>query len=46
MKKEIVNEKPKEVNYCLTERGQSLSKVVESMREWGEQNSRKSYEEA
>ena len=46
VEKEVVNEKPKKVNYHLTDRGESLSEVVETMREWGEENSRKSYEEA
>jgi DNA-binding HxlR family transcriptional regulator len=43
VKKEVVQETPKEVKYCLTERGKSLSEVVETMREWGEKNSRKNY---
>jgi DNA-binding HxlR family transcriptional regulator len=31
----IVNERPVEVEYALTERGQSLKQVIESLEEWG-----------
>lgn len=31
----IVNEQPVEVEYALTERGQSLDTVIESLEEWG-----------
>jgi DNA-binding HxlR family transcriptional regulator len=32
----VVSEKPFRVEYALTERGESLEPVIESMREWGE----------
>lgn len=31
----IVNEQPVEVEYALTERGESLESVIESLEEWG-----------
>jgi len=33
--REIVNEKPVAVEYSLTDRGQSLEPVIESLEEWG-----------
>lgn len=33
--REIVSEKPLAVEYSLTERGQSLEHVIESLEEWG-----------
>ncbi|MFD1562036.1 winged helix-turn-helix transcriptional regulator [Haloarchaeobius amylolyticus] len=33
--REIVSEKPVAVEYSLTERGQSLKPVIESLEEWG-----------
>lgn len=33
--REIANEKPVAVEYSLTERGQSLRPVIESLEEWG-----------
>ncbi|WP_265111215.1 winged helix-turn-helix transcriptional regulator [Halosolutus halophilus] len=33
--REIVNEKPVAVEYSLTERGQSLEPVIDSLEEWG-----------
>jgi len=33
--REIVSEKPVAVEYSLTERGQSLEPVIESLEEWG-----------
>lgn len=36
--KDVLNEKPKEVEYSLTEIGESLSKVIEPMYEWGKEN--------
>lgn len=44
VEKEVLKQSPKEVRYHLTQRGRSLSEVVESMKEWGEKNSKKSYE--
>jgi DNA-binding HxlR family transcriptional regulator len=38
VQKEVVNEKPKEVEYSLTEAGESLDKVIEPMFEWGQEN--------
>ncbi|MUV89940.1 transcriptional regulator [Halapricum sp. CBA1109] len=34
----IVSEKPFRVEYVLTERGQALEPVIESMRDWGEEH--------
>jgi DNA-binding HxlR family transcriptional regulator len=34
--REIVSEKPVAVEYSLTERGQSLRPVIESLEEWGQ----------
>jgi len=39
--REILNEKPKEVEYSLTETGRSLEKVIEPMFEWGKDNAGK-----
>ncbi|MFC6988785.1 winged helix-turn-helix transcriptional regulator [Haloplanus sp. GCM10025708] len=33
--REIVNEKPVAVEYSLTERGESLQPVIDSLEEWG-----------
>lgn len=38
VEKEIVSESPKNVTYCLTEKGKSLENVVLSMKDWGEEN--------
>ncbi|MFB6115388.1 MAG: winged helix-turn-helix transcriptional regulator [Candidatus Nanohalobium sp.] len=38
VEKEIVEESPKEVKYCLTEKGESLEEVVTTMKDWGEEN--------
>jgi len=32
----VVNEKPVEVEYSLTEQGQSLEPVIEALQEWGQ----------
>jgi len=41
VQKEVVNEKPKEVEYSLTQTGKSLEKVIQNMRTWGQQNADK-----
>lgn len=38
VEKEVVNESPKEVKYCLTEKGKSLEEVITPMKKWGEEN--------
>lgn len=38
VQKEVVQESPKEVEYSLTEVGESLEKVLSPMYEWGEEN--------
>jgi DNA-binding HxlR family transcriptional regulator len=38
VKKNVLNEKPKEVEYSLTKSGESLDKVIEPMFEWGKEN--------
>jgi DNA-binding HxlR family transcriptional regulator len=38
VQKEVINEKPKEVEYSLTEVGQSLDEVINPMFEWGKEN--------
>ena len=38
VQKEVINERPKEVEYSLTETGLSLEKVIEPMFEWGKDN--------
>lgn len=38
VQKEIVSEKPKEVEYSLTEKGESLEQVIMCMKDWGEEN--------
>lgn len=38
VQKEIINERPKEVEYSLTEVGESLRKVIDPMFEWGQEN--------
>ena len=35
VQKEVVDEKPKEVEYSLTKAGESLDKVIEPMFDWG-----------
>lgn len=41
VEKEVLNRKPKEVEYSLTESGKSLRKVIEPMFEWGVENASK-----
>jgi len=36
--RQIVSEKPFRVQYSLTERGESLDPVIDSMREWGQKH--------
>lgn len=36
VEREIVNEQPVAVEYSLTERGQTLEPVIDSLQEWGE----------
>ncbi|WEL19772.1 winged helix-turn-helix transcriptional regulator [Candidatus Nanohalococcus occultus] len=36
--REVLSESPKKVEYSLTEEGRSMEKVLDAMREWGEQN--------
>ena len=38
VQKEVINEKPKEVEYTLTKQGQSLKEIIQNMRKWGQQN--------
>lgn len=38
VEKEILSQKPKKVEYSLTEVGKSLEKVIEPMLEWGKDN--------
>jgi len=38
VQKEIINEKPKEVEYSLTEVGESLENVIIPMFDWGKEN--------
>jgi DNA-binding HxlR family transcriptional regulator len=38
VEKEVLNEKPKEVEYSLTEVGESLREVIEPMFDWGQEN--------
>lgn len=38
VEKRIVNEKPKEVEYSLTEEGKSLEPVIKAMKDWGQEN--------
>ena len=38
VRKKVLNEKPKEVEYSLTELGESLQKVIGPMFEWGQEN--------
>jgi len=35
VKRTLVNDQPVEVEYALTDRGQSLESVIESLEEWG-----------
>jgi len=37
VEREIISEKPFRVEYSLTERGQALEPVIESMRAWGQE---------
>lgn len=41
VQKEVINEKPKEVEYSLTDVGKSLHKVIDPMFEWGRENASK-----
>jgi len=41
VEKEVLRKKPKEVEYSLTETGESLQKVIEPMFEWGVKNASK-----
>jgi DNA-binding HxlR family transcriptional regulator len=41
VKKEVLSERPKEVEYSLTEVGESLEKVIMPMFEWGRDNASK-----
>ena len=36
--REVISEKPKEVEYSLTEEGRSLEPVIRAMKEWGREN--------
>lgn len=36
--KEVISEKPKEVEYSLTEEGRSLEPVIQAMEDWGQEN--------
>lgn len=38
VEKKVISEKPKKVEYSLTERGKSLEKVILPMLEWGQEN--------
>lgn len=38
VEKKVISEKPKEVEYSLTEIGESLHKVIKPMFEWGREN--------
>lgn len=38
VEKDVIQEKPKEVQYSLTEAGKSLHKVINPMFEWGKEN--------
>lgn len=38
VEKEVLSRKPKEVEYSLTDTGQSLRRVIEPMLEWGMEN--------
>lgn len=38
VEKEVVNRKPKEVSYSLTEEGKSLEPVIRAMKDWGQEN--------
>ncbi|MFB6214133.1 MAG: winged helix-turn-helix transcriptional regulator [Candidatus Nanohaloarchaea archaeon] len=41
VQKDVINEKPKEVEYSLTEVGESLEEVITPMFEWGQENASK-----
>ncbi|MCJ7429433.1 MAG: helix-turn-helix transcriptional regulator [Candidatus Nanohaloarchaeota archaeon QJJ-5] len=36
VKREVISESPKTVEYSLTDRGKSLAPVIEAMKDWGE----------
>lgn len=38
VQKDVLQEKPKKVEYSLTEIGESLEKVIKSMYDWGKEN--------
>ncbi|MFB6209093.1 MAG: winged helix-turn-helix transcriptional regulator, partial [Candidatus Nanohaloarchaea archaeon] len=38
VQKKVINQKPKEVEYSLTEVGESLEEVIMPMFEWGQEN--------
>lgn len=38
VRKEVISEKPKKVEYSLTEEGESLEPVIRAMKEWGQEN--------
>ena len=38
VEKDVIKENPKSVEYSLTEVGETLSKVIEPMYEWGQEN--------
>lgn len=38
VQKEVLQEKPKKVEYSLTEIGESLEKVIQPMYDWGKEN--------
>jgi DNA-binding HxlR family transcriptional regulator len=38
VEKEVINQKPKEVRYSLTGRGESLKPVITAMRDWGQEH--------
>jgi len=36
--RDVINEDPKRVKYCLTEHGKDLQPVIREMAKWGERN--------
>lgn len=40
VERSVINEKPVQVQYTLTERGQSLDSVIHALAEWGKNNLR------
>lgn len=41
VEKDVISEKPKEVEYSLTEVGESLQEVINPMFDWGQKNASK-----